>query len=95
MNTVVLGASFDTVEDNKVFADAQSFGFRLLADTDRSVGASYEVVRDADDPYPDFPKRISYLIDPDGVIGRSYLVTDVDAHADDVLADLAALQADG
>jgi peroxiredoxin len=50
------------------------------------------VVRDADDPYPDFPKRISYLIDPDGVIRRSYEVTDVDGHADAVLADLATLQ---
>jgi peroxiredoxin Q/BCP len=88
----VLGASFDTVEENKAFADAQSFGFRLLADTDRSVGALYGALRDSDDPYPDFPKRISYLIDPDGVIRRSYAVTDVDAHADDVLADLAALQ---
>lgn len=46
----------------------------------------------ADDPYPDFPKRISYLIDPEGVIRRSYEVTDVDRHADEVLADLAALQ---
>ena len=92
MNTVVLGASFDTVEDNKAFADAQSFGFRLLADSDRSVGTKYLVVRAADDPYPDYPKRISYLIDADGVIRRSYEVTDVDAHADDVLADLATLQ---
>ncbi|MEA3020660.1 MAG: thioredoxin-dependent peroxiredoxin [Actinomycetota bacterium] len=94
MNTVVLGASFDSVEDNKVFADAQSFGFHLLSDADRSVGASYEVLRDADDSASDYPKRISYLIDPGGVIRRSYEVTDVDAHADDVLADLAALQSD-
>jgi peroxiredoxin Q/BCP len=92
MNTVVLGASFDTVEENKTFADAQSFGFPLLCDVDRSVGAQYEVVRGADEPYPDFPLRISYLIDPDGVIRRSYEVKDVDGHADAVLADLAALQ---
>lgn len=89
----MLGASFDTIEDNKTFADAQSFGFRLLADTDRSVGTAYDVLRPADDPYPDFPRRISYLIDPDGVIRRSYEVADVAAHADDVLADLAELQA--
>lgn len=39
------------------------------------------------------PKRISYLIDPDGMIRRTYEVADVTAHADDVLADLAELQA--
>ena len=88
----MLGASFDTVEDNKAFADAQSFGFRLLCDVDRSVGEQYEVLRGTDDPYPDFPKRISYLIDPEGVIRRSYEVTDVDGHADEVLNDLAELQ---
>ena len=88
----MLGASFDTVEDNRTFADAQGFGFRLLCDVDRSVGAAYDVLRPADDAYPDFPKRISYLIDPDGVIRRSYEVTDVDGHADEVLADLAELQ---
>ena len=54
--------------------------------------AQYDVLRGTDDAYPDFPKRISYLIDPDGVIRRSYEVTDVDAHADEVLADLAELQ---
>jgi peroxiredoxin Q/BCP len=94
LNTVVIGASFDTVEEQKTFADAQSFGFRLLADTDRTVGAAYGAARGPDEQYPDFPKRISYLIDPDGVIRRAYEVTDVDGHADAVLADLEELQAE-
>jgi peroxiredoxin Q/BCP len=89
---VVLGASFDTVDENKAFDDAQQFAFPLLADTDRSVGTSYEVTRDADERYAEFPQRISYLIDPDGVIRRSYVVSDVATHADDVLDDLDALQ---
>jgi peroxiredoxin Q/BCP len=89
---VVYGASFDTPAENKAFADAQTFGFPLLCDMDRTVGAAYDVVKAPDEPYPDFPRRISYLIDPDGVIQRSYAVTDVAGHADDVLADLAALQ---
>jgi peroxiredoxin len=91
----VLGASFDTIEDNKGFADAQGFAFRLLADTDRTVGTAYEALRDPDDQYAAMPRRISYLIDRDGVIRRSYEVTDPTAHADDVLADLAALQDSG
>ena len=87
----MLGASFDTQDENRTFADAQSFGFRLLSDVDRAVGTAYEVVRPADAPYPDFPLRIAYLIDPDGVIRKSYEVTDTTGFAADVLSDLDAL----
>ena len=89
----MLGASFDTPAENKAFADAEGFRFRLLSDVDRSVGTAYEAARPPDDTYADYPKRISYLIDPDGVIQRAYEVTDVAAHADDVLADLTTLRA--
>ena len=84
----MLGASFDTPAENLAFADDQNFGFRLLSDVDRSVGTAYEVVRPADDPYPDFPLRVAYLIDPEGVIRRSYLVKDVAGFAGQVLDDL-------
>jgi peroxiredoxin Q/BCP len=90
---VVIGASFDTVDDNRVFAERQQFGYPLLSDVDHSVGARYEVVRAPDDQYAVFPLRISYLIDPTGVIRRAYRVSDVDGHADAVLADLARLGA--
>ena len=89
----MLGASFDTPAENLAFADAQSFGFRLLSDVDRTVGAVYEVVRPANAPYPDFPLRIAYLIDPEGVIRKAYEVTDTAGFAADVLTDLASYQA--
>jgi thioredoxin-dependent peroxiredoxin len=89
---VVLGASFDTPEDNKAFADAEHFGFRLLSDTDRSVGGRYEVLRDPGDQYADYPMRIAYLVDPDGVIRMAYDVTDVEGFAAQVLADLASFR---
>jgi peroxiredoxin Q/BCP len=88
----VLGASFDTPADNKRFADAQRFGFRLLSDVDKVVGKAYEVTRQPDDQYASVPLRISYLIDPDGMIRRSYAVADVAAHAQQVLDDLDALR---
>jgi peroxiredoxin len=65
----------------------------LLSDIDHSVGTAYEVTRDAGEKYADFPRRLSYLIDPEGVIARAYDVTDVGGHADHVLRDLVALQA--
>lgn len=93
MGAVILGASFDTQAENLAFSDAQEFPFRLLSDTARSVGAAYEVTRSAHDQYAQYPRRYSYLIDPDGVIRRSYDVVDVAGHAAVVLADIRALQA--
>jgi peroxiredoxin Q/BCP len=88
----VLGASFDTPAENKAFADEHSFDYRLLSDVDKAVGTQYEAVRDADDKFPQFAKRIAYLIDPEGVIRRSYEVTDVNSFAGDVLDDLDRLR---
>lgn len=92
-NTVILGASFDTIEENRAFADDQGFPFRLLSDTDRVAGFAYSVTRDADDQYAEYPKRISYLIAPGGTIARAYAVSDVAGHAAEVLADLDQLLA--
>lgn len=88
----MLGASFDDVESNHSFATAQQFPFRLLSDVDRSVGGAYQAVRPSGHQYADYPERISYLIDPDGVIRRSYAVHDVAGFASVVVADLIELQ---
>jgi peroxiredoxin len=55
------------------------------------VAANYEAQRSADDRYPDYPQRITYIIDPGGTIAAAYKVTDVASHPDDVLGDLQAL----
>lgn len=89
---MILGASFDTPAENLAFADDQRFPYRLLSDVDRSVGQKYDVVRPADDQYSSFAKRHAFLIDPTGVVRKTYVVTDVAAHAGDVLADLHSLQ---
>jgi peroxiredoxin Q/BCP len=88
---VILGASFDPIEDNKSFADQQSFPYRLLSDVNREVGTRYEVLRDPDDKASNFAKRISYLIDPNGVIRKSYEVSDPQGHAEIVIEDLTKL----
>jgi len=96
LDCVVFGASFDDVESNHAFATAQQFPFRLLSDVDRTVGRQYQAARNSDHQYADYPERISYLIDPEGVIRRSYAVHDVAGHAAEVIADLTELQrADG
>ena len=87
-----MGASFDTPDENKAFAEAQAFDYRLLSDVDRKVGVLYEVTRPADDERANFALRIAYLIDPDGTIRKSYEVSDVSGFADEILADLQRLQ---
>jgi peroxiredoxin len=90
----VFGASFDTVAENLAFHQQQSLVYPLLSDVDRVAGGAYGVVRAADSKYADYPERRSFLIDPAGVLQAVYDVTDVAAHADDVLADLARFTAD-
>ena len=88
---MVVGASFDTVEEQKAFADEQGFTYSLLSDLDRVMGAAYEAVRPADDPIAAFPFRYSYLIAPDGTIAATYDLNSsqtLDEHADEVLADI-------
>lgn len=84
--------SFDSHEENRAFKQAHDLPFPLLSDTDRSVGAAYEVLRDPSDKFVGYPRRISYLIDPDGMIVKSYEVSDPGGHGAAVLADLAAAQ---
>jgi thioredoxin-dependent peroxiredoxin len=91
---VILGASFDTVDENRAFAESQGFGYRLLADTSRDVGEAYGVKKAADEQWSDYASRVTFLIDPDGIVRRIYHVTDVAANPDEVLADIRALRAE-
>ena len=86
----MLGISYDTPADNKSFAEAQGFPYRLLSDEDRSVSQVYGAAKGPDEKWPDFPRRISYLIGPDQRIVRAYEVGDVNTHPQQVLDDLTA-----
>jgi len=87
----IVGMSFDPPEENKAWAEAQSFGFRLLSDVDHRVGRLFGVEREPDDQYSDFPLRVSYLVDPDGIIRKTYAVSGVEEHAVSVLSTLDEL----
>ena len=84
--------SFDTPAENLAFAKDQQFPYRLLSDVDRVAGAAYGVVRNSDDQYAAFPKRMTFLIDPTGVVRKVYAVTDVDKNPQDVLDDIDDLR---
>jgi thioredoxin-dependent peroxiredoxin len=91
----IVGVSFDIPEDNRGFAEQNGFPFRLLSDADRTVGELYETKRSPDEKSPEFAKRRTYLIDPEGVIRKAYRVTDIPAHPGEVLDDARRLAAEG
>ena len=92
----MLGVSFDTVEDQKKFATDEGFPYQLLSDTDKTMGAAYDACRVEGEKYFEagIPRRISYLISPDGKIAKAYDVEndglDLGGHAEAVLADIRA-----
>lgn len=47
--------------------------------------------RGPDEKFPDFPKRLTFLIDPEGKVRKVYEVTDTAGHAEAVLADITSL----
>jgi thioredoxin-dependent peroxiredoxin len=91
MGCEIVGISFDVPEANKAFREKFDFPFRLLSDFDEQVGVAYET-RDPGTEKVSFSKRLSYLIDPEGNIAKSYEVADIRAHPAEVLADLHELR---
>jgi peroxiredoxin Q/BCP len=83
---VILGASFDTVEENRAFAEKFGFPFRLLCDTKREIGMAYGACAT---PRDGSAKRISYVIDPQGLIAHAFPKVDAKSHPKAVLELLA------
>ena len=88
---VVLGVSLDTVDSHKGFCAKEGLDFKLLADTSGAVSKAYDSVMTMGDKT--FSARNTFLIDPTGVIRKVYLKVNPATHSDDVLADLATLEA--
>ena len=89
----ILGISFDDPETNRAFADAHGFPYRLLSDTDRTTGEAYGTKRPEGHDRAPWPRRFTYLIDPEGRVAKAYVVRDVTSHPAEVLRDLESLRA--
>jgi thioredoxin-dependent peroxiredoxin len=87
---VIVGISYDTPEENRAFAEAEQFPFRLLSDTDRRIAQAYGAANPPDSDWASVPKRLTYLIDAGGTVQKIYKVKDVTAHPQDVLNDIVA-----
>ncbi len=90
-NAVILGVSLDDVDSHKGFCTKEGLSFKLLADTKGAVTAAYGSTVTRDDK--SFAARNTFLVDPEGVIRKVYVKVNPQTHSDDVLRDLAELQA--
>jgi peroxiredoxin Q/BCP len=90
-NAVILGVSVDTVDSHKGFCAKEGLSFKLLSDTEAAVSKAYASASDL--MGKTYSARNTFLIDPSGVIRKVYLKVNPETHSDDLLADLAQLQA--
>jgi len=81
----ILGVSFDTVEENRAFAEKFNFPFRLLCDTERKIGMAYGA---CDDSTAQYAKRITYVINPDGRIAQAIAEVNAREHPEQLLNTL-------
>ncbi len=90
MGVAIYGISYDPPEVNRAWSELMGFEFPLLSDPDHVAGRALDAERQPDDRGYGTPKRITYLIDPDGIIRRSYRPRLIDyvSHARAVIADL-------
>ena len=76
-NAQVIGVSFDSVEENRRFAEKFDFPFPLLCDTEKKIGVAYGA---ADSPKDEYARRIAYVIDEEGKIAQAHAKVDAAAY---------------
>jgi len=91
-NAVIIGVSVDSVDSHKGFCAKQGLDFKLLSDTNHSVAGAYgSIMKHGEDV---LAARNTFLIDPKGVIRKTYATVDPVDHSHEVLADLEHLQSE-
>jgi thioredoxin-dependent peroxiredoxin len=90
-NAVILGVSVDTVDSHKGFCAKEGLNFKLLSDTGAAASKAYDSLATYNDKT--YSARNTFLVDPSGVIRKVYVKVNPATHSEDVLKDLAELQA--
>ncbi|MFA0738985.1 MAG: hypothetical protein LKKZDAJK_002105 [Candidatus Fervidibacter sp.] len=88
LNAVVLGISVDTVQTQKEFCAEQKLPFSLLADPEGKIAKMFGVFNEE----RKLAKRVTFLIDPKGVIRAIDEKVNVRTHGQDLLKRLKELQ---
>ncbi len=83
LDITILGVSTNSVASHEKFSQKFNLPFTLLADTDKKIITNYEA--------GGLFKRISYLINPQGEIVKTYKNVKPEEHAEEVLRDVINL----
>jgi thioredoxin-dependent peroxiredoxin len=78
---VVLGASFDKLEDQQKFTDKEKLTFPLLADPEKKTITAFGVLNEKGG----YANRFTFVIDKKGVVRKIYEVKDIEKHPDELL----------
>lgn len=87
LDTIVLGASTDGLDSHKKFMSAHNLNFPLVADPDFTISKAYGVFNEE----RQVSRRMTFVIDNQGVIRHIFPKVDVRAHADEVIEVLKSL----
>ena len=87
LNAAVVGVSTDKCGTLAKFRDKHDFQFVLLSDSEKEVATAFGTLKE----HGKSSDRVTYLIDPDGVVQAVWPKVKVDGHAEQVLARLREL----
>ncbi|GAC1677876.1 MAG: peroxiredoxin [Candidatus Acidiferrum sp.] len=89
-HAVILGVSVQDEKSHQDFCAKEGLNFKLLADTKKEVSAKYDSVMNL--ALMKLSARHTFLIDPQGILRKSWLDVDVKKHSEEVLAALDQFQ---
>ena len=89
-HAVIIGVSMQDEDSHQKFCTKEGLSFKLLADTKSDVSAQYGSVMNLG--VTKLSARHTFLIDPNGVVQRTYLEVKPAEHSAEVLAALDELQ---
>jgi peroxiredoxin Q/BCP len=89
-NAVIVGVSVQDADSHQKFCTKEGLSFKLLADTDHKVSETYDSIMNI--AVMKLSSRHTFLIDPNGVIRKTYLDVKPEQHSAEVLADLDTIQ---
>src|SRR5229473_995080 len=89
-NAVILGVSVQDETSHQKFCAKEGLSFKLLADTNDEVSPSYDSLVNLG--VAKLSARHTFLIDPGGIVRKTYLNVNAAKHSAEVLADLTGIQ---
>jgi peroxiredoxin Q/BCP len=85
----VIGVSTDTADKNDEFRSECGLDFPLVSDEDGALTAELDLIKQYGE-HGVFARRVTYLLDGDGIVQQVWDVQDAAAHPEDVLAAVEA-----